>query len=116
MANKSLDLKQPTLLVYYTNNQTNLSTLCLVDEVPPQILGCPANIVDTVNLGVGGKVITWTEPTSSDNSGTSTMTSRTHVPGSFFTIGTTTVTYSFADPSSNSAQCSFTVTIVECKY
>ena len=84
-----------------------------VDEVPPQILGCPSNIDDTVDLGVPGKVMTWPEPSSTDNSGTSTMTSRSHTPNSFFPVGVTEVTYIFSDPSSNTADCMFTITIRE---
>ena len=79
------------------------------------MIGCPLNIVDSVQLGVPGKIVTWEEPTSNDNSGVSSMTSRTHAPGTFFLVDVTTVTYVFSDESGNTAECSFTVNIVEGK-
>ncbi|XP_072013269.1 uncharacterized protein [Amphiura filiformis] len=88
-------------------------TVTEIDEIPPQVIGCPPDIEDTVDLGQVGKTVSWTEPSSRDNSGTSSMTSRSHRPGAFFTIGVTEVTYVFSDPSGNTADCSFTITIIE---
>ncbi|XP_072018428.1 uncharacterized protein [Amphiura filiformis] len=90
-----------------------LVTVIEVDEVPPFVIGCPGNINDFVSLGIPGKVITWSEPSSNDNSGVSTISSRSHPPGSFFLVDATTVTYVFSDESGNTAECSFVVTISE---
>ncbi len=40
---------------------------------------------------------------------------RTHVPGAFFTVGTTTAVYVFSDESGKTAECSFDITIIEGK-
>ena len=55
-------------------------------------------------------VVTWMEPTATDNSGTVTLTS-SHSSGSTFDIGTTTVTYTATDDASNTVSDTFTVTI-----
>ena len=86
-----------------------------MDTIPPTI-ACINDVVDTVNTGVTGTIVTWTEPTATDNSGTATLSSRTHAPGTFFLVGTTDVTYTFVDSSGNSATCTFTVTVIECKF
>ena len=69
----------------------------------------------TVSLGVSGLVVRWDEPTAQDNSGVVTLSSRSHSPGQFFLVDTTTVTYEFRDPSGNTASCSFTVTVIASK-
>ncbi|XP_072051695.1 uncharacterized protein [Amphiura filiformis] len=83
-----------------------------VDEIPPTV-SCPANVQHTSITGLGGMNIDWNEASSTDNSGVSTLISRSHVPGSFFPVGETPVTYTFEDPSGNSGSCTFTVTISE---
>ncbi|XP_072051694.1 uncharacterized protein [Amphiura filiformis] len=83
-----------------------------VDEIPPTV-SCPANVQHTSITGIGGMNIEWNEASSTDNSGVSNLISRSHVPGSFFPVGETPVTYTFEDPSGNSGSCTFTVTISE---
>lgn len=56
------------------------------------------------------------EPTSTDNSGVVSLQQRSHAPGSFFMIGATVVTYIFVDAAGNTAECTFTITVVEGKY
>ena len=85
-----------------------------VDTVPP-VIACINDVVQTVNTGVAGATVTWVEPTATDNSGTATLTGRTHAPGNFFNVGTTQVTYTFTDGSGNSATCTFNVNVIECK-
>ena len=55
-------------------------------------------------------IVTWSEPTASDNSGLITLTSD-YNPGLEFSIGNTYVTYTATDPSGNSATLSFTITV-----
>ncbi len=61
-------------------------------------------------MGTSMKVVTWTEPTATDLSGTPTRT-RSHQPGVAFTVGVTNVRYTFTDTSDNVATCTFTVTL-----
>lgn len=81
------------------------------DNTVPVISGCPNNIAQTVELGTASAVVSWVEPTATDDSGIVTRIVRTHEPNTAFNVGPTTVTYIFEDGNSNRAVCSFTVTI-----
>ena len=110
-----------TTTVTYTaldvnGNQSQCSfTVNVIDNTPPVISGCPSNI--TAQTGAGNllcsKAVTWTEPTATDNCGAiATYFSRTHAPGSTFTVGTTTtVTYVFKDAAGIQSSCSFDVVV-----
>ena len=84
-----------------------------VDFTPPVISGCLEDFIEETPLGSPGKTVIWVEPSATDNSGSAILTSRTHAPGQFFTVGLTTITYVFADPTGNEAVCSFDVTVIE---
>ncbi len=84
-----------------------------VDDIPPVIQNCPDDISQNTPLGSGGRIMTWTSPTATDNSGVVTLASRSHRSGQFFATGTTTVTYRFVDASGNEAICSINIVIVE---
>ena len=56
-------------------------------------------------------MVTWTEPTASDNTGVPPVRTRTHQPGDGFGVGTTDVVYTFTDQAGNVARCEFTITI-----
>ena len=82
------------------------------DTTPPVINGID-DITVVIELGTATvSQVTWVEPTATDNSGTVTLVSRTHTPNAFFTIGTTPVTYTFSDPSGNTASTTFNVNVV----
>ncbi len=89
-------------------------TVTVIDNEKPVLSGCPSNITQDTDEGEAGADVTWIEPTATDNctvSGSLTWT-KSHTPGSFFNVGTTTVTYTATDAAGNiSLQCSFTVTI-----
>ena len=53
----------------------------------------------------------WREPIVEDFSGHVIVLLQTHSSGSFFPIGTTTVSYIFRDHDNNMATCSFSVTV-----
>ena len=57
------------------------------------------------------RIVTWTEPTATDNSGMTPTVTQSHQPGDSFTVGITQVTYTFTDMAGNSAMCTFSVTI-----
>lgn len=83
----------------------------VVDTIPPEIENCPTFLTDTVELGITGTTVIWTEPTATDASGIPMLSNRTHSPGDFFSVGVTTVIYTFSDTSQNMAMCTFTVFI-----
>ncbi|MBK9420372.1 MAG: HYR domain-containing protein [Flavobacteriales bacterium] len=96
-----------------SNTATCSFTVTVTDATAPVIAGCPANI----SLSAGGSctaVATWTAPTVSDNcSGSSIAQTAGLASGAAFPLGTTTVTYSATDAASNTATCSFTVTVTD---
>ncbi|XP_071824330.1 uncharacterized protein [Apostichopus japonicus] len=82
-----------------------------VDDTPPDVT-CIQDITRIVTIDSTGTTVFWTEPTATDNSGVVSLQSRSHAPGEFFSPGTTQVTYIFADPSGNTAPCTFTVIVI----
>ncbi|PIK57645.1 hyalin [Apostichopus japonicus] len=82
-----------------------------VDTTPPDGMGCPQSVVETVELGVTSVPVFWVEPTVTDISGTERLDDRSHQPGQSFMVGLTTVTYVFSDASNNIARCTFNVIV-----
>ncbi len=104
--------------------QENLRNVCItdyivafiaVDDVAPVIQNCE-DVTATVGLNIGGVVVTYDEPSATDNSGVVNLASRSRSPGQFFVVGSTAVTYRFVDGSGNFAECTFNVIVVEGKY
>jgi hypothetical protein len=87
-------------------------TITIVDTQSPLITNCPANISVSASSTNCGANVSWVSPTASDNCPGVVLTS-THSPGSFFSTGTTTVTYTAVDASNDSTICSFTVTVTD---
>ena len=79
--------------------------------VPPIINGCPDPISVMIPFGMTSTTITWTEPTTRDNSGMTPTVTQSHQPGDSFPVGTTEVIYTFTDMTGNQVTCSFSVTI-----
>jgi hypothetical protein len=94
-----------------SSNTSACSFTVTVNDVQlPQLSGCPANMNIQVPPGTVSQMVTFTAPTATDNcSGASVAC----VPssGGTYPIGTTTVTCTATDAVSNTATCSFTVTI-----
>ena len=56
------------------------------------------------------QVVTWIEPTATDNSGMTPTVTQSHQPGDSFPPGVTEVTYAFSDLAGNEAVCVFAIT------
>ena len=95
----------------YSDQIAMLSTPHTVDNIAP-VVNCINDVTTTVTAGSTGTSVSWIEPTATDNSGIVSLTGRTHAPGSFFSVGTTQVTYTFTDGSGNSATCTFNVFVI----
>jgi len=82
-----------------------------VKDTQPPVITCPANISVFNDRGLCGATVSFT-PTATDNCPKVTVTS---VPasGSFFPVGTTTVTSTATDSSGNKSTCSFTVKVTD---
>lgn len=93
-------------------------TVDVVDDEDPVVVSCPLDINVNNDPGDCGAVVTYDMPTFADNcAGTGlTGTLTAGLPsGSTFPPGTTTVTYSYTDPSGNGpVTCTFTVTVAAC--
>lgn len=86
----------------------------LVDTIPPDISNCPEEGVrELIELGTQGVVITWTEPSATDISGTARLIDSTRRSGDFFQPGTEVVTYTYSDASNNMATCTFIIVVIE---
>ncbi|MGE4618647.1 MAG: HYR domain-containing protein [Planctomycetota bacterium] len=94
-------------------NVSNASfTVTVLDDQPPVLTDVPADISLTADAGVCGASVSWNEPTASDNCQAIGLGSD-HPSGSFFDVGTTIVTYTVADPSSNVTELSFSVNVTD---
>ncbi|MGQ8338926.1 HYR domain-containing protein [Sunxiuqinia sp. A32] len=91
-------------------------TVTVTDDEAPVISNCPTTINKNNDTGSCNAIVSWTEPTASDNCTASgdLIWTKSHTPGSTFDIGTTTVTYSVMDNYGNvSAVCSFDVVVTD---
>lgn len=88
-----------------------ISSFAAVDTVPPDVFGCPENIVTEIELGSPNPVINWVEPFALDVG--EVTVERSHLPGTSFPVATTTVTYQFSDDAvpPNVSPCIFTVQV-----
>ena len=101
-----------------SNTSTCTFTVTVTDNQKPVISGCPSNITIANTTGYCYGIATWTEPTAIDNcSATNTLTwTKSGTSGvTQFPIGTTVVTYTVSDGATvtNTASCSFNVTVTE---
>ena len=92
------------------NDATCVQTITVQDTTPPDITGCPADIVVNADAGGCDAVVTWTAPTPGDNCGLDTFVS-THNSGDTFPTGTTLVKYTATDNCGLVTTCGFTVTV-----
>ena len=95
------------------NTASDTETFNVIDNSPPTI-SCAANIVEYLPLNSTAvtKVVNYTAPTAQDNCAT-TITQIAGLPsGSAFPVGTTTNTFRVTDAGGNTAECSFTVTVL----
>jgi hypothetical protein len=84
-------------------------TVTVVDTTKPEIT-CPANIA-VFTTDSSGTAVSFTVVAEDLCSGTATVVCSPS-SGSVFAVGTTTVNCTATDASSNSSQCSFSVTVV----
>jgi hypothetical protein len=101
-----------TVTDIHGNVTTASFNITVVDNQPPIITGCPANITVNAANGRCDQVVNWNPPTASDNCpGVSLSTN--HIQGETFPLGTTTVIYTATDHVGLQTVCSFTVTVVD---
>jgi hypothetical protein len=92
-----------------------VQTITVQDTTPPTLGACPPNIIVTC-AHVGGELVSFTAPTSSDACSTSVVVCRTNgvaiTSPNIFPAGVTPVVCTATDACGNvSAPCTFTVTV-----
>ncbi|RUA10820.1 MAG: hypothetical protein DSY81_02305, partial [Bacillota bacterium] len=85
----------------------------LVDITPPQIVGTPDNMTGSADAGACSTTMTWIAPAATDNCGPPPLVVASHLPGSSFSVGTTTVSFTAEDQYGNNSATSFTITITD---
>ena len=85
-------------------------TVTVADATPPT-LTCPAPITEGGSSGLGGGFVFYTVSATDACDGSISIVA-TPESGSLFPFGTTPVTATATDDSGNSAQCTFTVTVL----
>jgi len=93
-----------------SGNHGSCSFTVMVNDNQNPSITCPANMTAA---GSPCAVVNYTTPTPTDNCPGATA-SCVPAPGFCFPLGTTTVTCTATDTSSNHAQCTFTVTVFPC--
>ncbi|KAJ8038444.1 Low-density lipoprotein receptor-related protein 6 [Holothuria leucospilota] len=91
----------------------NFTVTVKIDNIAPDIFGCPNTITRVASVGSTSVVVTWVEPSVSDNSGSVYWESKPEEPGSTFSVGITELTYVASDGYGNKATCSFSIIISE---
>lgn len=110
------DLGSNSVTLTVTDASGNISTcnapVTVADSLAPTIINCPTDTTVSVIPSNCSALVFWTAPTGADNCNLTSLTPNT-TSGSTFPVGTTTVTYTALDQSSNSTTCSFNVTVVD---
>ena len=87
------------------------------DTEIPDIANCPSDQTISIAFPQSTTTTSWVEPTATDNVTPVDQITRSasHSPGQTFSVGSTTVTYTFSDLAGNQATCSFDVNVIQCK-
>ena len=104
-----------TTIFYIAIDASGNSVMCsfdltVIDNQAP-IPVCPPSITVESMVKECGNVVTWDQPIAADNCDNTVAMIPDIPPGSFFPVGTTTVTYTAVDNSGNTAICTFDVTV-----
>ena len=94
------------------NGVTSSFTVTVTDGQAPTIDGLPADISVSNDPGQCAAVVTWTEPSATDNCGVTSFSSD-ETNGASYPVGTTTVTYTAEDAQGNQTTASFNITVTD---
>ncbi|MFT6353528.1 MAG: gliding motility-associated-like protein [Cryomorphaceae bacterium] len=84
------------------------------DAADPIINNCPVDIAQSAPVGTCEDIVTFTDPTATDNCPGVVITQTDGpVSGSTFPVGTTDIEFTATDASGNTTLCSFTITLTE---
>ena len=92
------------------NTSSCTFNVSVTDNEPP-LVNCPLPIVENSDPGQCGAVVTFSAAANDNCPGATIIYS--HISGSFFPAGVTTVTATATDASGNTASCQFTITVLD---
>ncbi len=104
-----------TTTVTCTASDTSCSFDVTVVDVEPPSVACPANVTTTADTLAGtvfGATVSYAAPAVSDNCAAPGAPTCSPVSGTFFPVGTTTVTCTAADAAGNVGSCAFAVVVM----
>lgn len=86
-----------------------------VQDTPPEFDNCPPNITEENDPGECGAVVRFDTPTATDENGNVQVTrideNTDLVSGSFYPVGTTTITFQADDGTNDPVECSFEIVV-----
>lgn len=82
-----------------------------VRDTQPPVITCPHDTTVSNDRGKCGAIVNFNPATATDLCSSTVTITYDHNPGSFFDVGTTTVTATATDSSGNKATCSFKITV-----
>lgn len=108
---------ETTVTYSLTDAANNIATcsfnVIVIDNILPTVTSCPTDITVDAAMGSCSQIVSYDTPTATDNCSTNMQLTVGLPSGSDFPIGITTVTHTFTDPSSNTIECLFNVTVVD---
>ena len=93
-------------------NTTTCSFNININDNQDPVPGCPSNITQSNDPGVCGANVNFSLPGATDNCPGVSQSANAN-SGDFFAVGTTTVTVTATDASSNTSFCTFDVTVTD---
>ena len=83
------------------------------DSNPPVVSNCPDEVTRELTANQTRVKITWNEPSATDDVTPASLLkqTQTHTTGQEFSIGTTTVIYTFTDEAGKTSVCNFNVIV-----
>ena len=99
-----------TLTDIHGQTTTHEFDILVSDDQAPEILGMPSSSSQSADPGVCGAVIEWPAPSATDNCPNPSLFTE-HPSGSFFSVGTTLVTYIATDSNGLETTSSFEIAI-----
>ncbi len=105
-----------TIVTYMASDNSGNEATCsfsivVLEDQPPVLTPCPANILVQLPLNQCDTTITWIAPTATDNCSQPTV--EPAQSSQLFPTGITIVTYTATDASQNTATCTFSVSVVD---
>ena len=87
-------------------------TVTVTDDELPMFENCPPDVTINADVDKCGANYNWADPVVSDNCGVDgLMQTGGMVSGSFFSVGTHTISYQATDENNNTNTCSFDITV-----